>query len=358
MKQVSTIGLDLAKNIFQVYGSDEDGSPLFNRKLRRSEVLRFFSKQPKCLVGMEACGSAHYWGRKIAELGHEVRLIPPIYVKPFVKRGKTDAADAEAIAEAVTRKTMRFVPVKTAEQQGNAMVVKARTVLVRQRTQVVNSVRSHLAELGIISADGRTSIAALLTVVRDEKDARLTAAARLALTVLADQIEDLSEKIERLDETIVAAAKADADMRRLTTIPGVGVITAATVKAFVPDPERFVSARHFSAFLGLTPQPHSSGGKERLGSISKMGNTALRTLLVVGATSVLKVAMKAKIDAGNPDPTLAWLQGLLARRPFKVVAVALANRMARIIWALLTKGGIYRRPTATATATAASPVAA
>ncbi|MEY9405183.1 transposase [Bradyrhizobium japonicum] len=236
VKQVITIGLDLAKHVFQVHGADAEGSPVFNRKLRRSEVLRFFEKLPACLVGMEACGSAHYWAREIAALGHEVRLIPPAYVKPFVKRGKTDAADAEAISEAVTRKTMRFVPIKTAEQQAAAMVLKTRALLVRQRTQSVNALRAHLAELGIIATAGLAKVEALVAIIRDETDARLPAAARFALMAIADEIEASADQIERLERAIVAEAKHDEDMRRLTTIPGVGAITAATIKALVRIP--------------------------------------------------------------------------------------------------------------------------
>jgi transposase len=235
----------------------------------------------------------------------------------------------------VIRKTMRFVPVKTAEQQAAAMVLKSRALLVGQRTQAVNALRAHLAELGIVSAAGLTNVAALMAVVRDESDARLPTAARFALTALADQIDDLADQIDRLERAILTEARADLDMRRLITIPGVGVITAATIKALVPDPGGFKSARHFAAWLGLTPKPHSSGGKERLGGISKMGDVTLRSLLVVGATSVLRVARK---DA-RARP---WLKALLARRPFKVAAVALANKMARIVWALLNKGGNYR----------------
>ena len=337
MKYVSTIGLDLAKHVFQVHGADIAGSPLFNRKLRRGEVLRFFEKLPPCLVGMEACGGAHYWAREIANLGHDVRLIPPAYVKPFVKRGKTDAADAEAISEAVIRKTMRFVPIKTAEQQADAMVLKTRALLVQQRTQSVNALRAHLAELGIIAAGGLPSVAALMTIVRGGEDTRLPAAARFALMAVADQIDSLADQIYKLERAIVTEAKRDEDMRRLTTIPGVGAITAATIKALVPDPGGFKSARHFAAWVGLTPRPHSSGGKERLGRISKMGNPELRVLLVLGATAVLRIAR-------NDDRARPWLKALLARRPFKVAAVALANKMARIIWALLNKGGIYHRP--------------
>jgi transposase len=337
MKNVYTIGLDLAKNVFQVHGAEDDGSPVFNRKLRRSEVMKFFQEQPACLVGMEACGSSHYWAREIAKFGHDVRLIPPTYVKAFVKRGKTDAADAEAISEAVTRKTMRFVPIKTADQQAAAMVLKARALLVRQRTQAINALRAHLAELGIIAAGGVAKVEALIRIIRDDEDARLPDPARFALSMLAEQIEALTSQNDKLERAIVTEVKRDEDARRLTSIPGVGPIIAATVKALVPDPGGFKSARHFAAWLGLTPRAHSSGGKERLGKISKMGNPEMRSLLVAGATSVLRIA---RSDA-KASP---WLKALLARRPFKVAAVALANKMARIIWALLNKGGIYKKP--------------
>jgi transposase len=335
VKKITTIGLDLAKHVFQIHGADAEGSPVFNRKLRRAEVLRFFAKQPSCLVGLEACGSSHYWARQIAALGHDVRVIPPVYVKPFVKRGKTDAADAEAISEAVTRKTMRFVPIKSAEQQAAAMVLKTRSLLVRQQTQAINALRAHLSELGVITAIGTTKVSGLIDIVRDATDARLPKTARFALSTLADQIEALFAQVVKLEREIVAEAKRDEDMRRLATIPGVGPITAASIKALVPDPGGFKSARHFAAWLGLTPRSHSSGGKERLGGISKMGNPELRSLLVLGASSVLRRVR------GN-DKAPKWLSALLTRRPYKVVAVALANKTARVIWALLTKGGIYR----------------
>lgn len=335
MEQITTIGLDLAKQVFQVHAADANGVPIFNRKLRRAEVLRFFEKTPACLVGMEACGSAHYWAREITALGHDVRLIPPVYVRPFVKRGKTDAADAEAISEAVTRKTMRFVPAKSAEQQAAAVVLKTRALLVNQRTQMINALRAHLSEFGIIAAAGTTKVAGLISIVRDNTDLRLPKAARIALMEVASQVDALKTQIEKLEQAIVATVRRDDDARRLVTIPGVGAIIAASVRALVPDPGGFKSGRHFAAWLGLTPKPHSSGGKERLGRISKMGNPALRSLLVLGATAVLRHARR------NPNAS-KWLTALLARRPFRIVAVALANKTARIIWALLVRGGTYQ----------------
>jgi transposase len=313
--------------------------PIIRRALRRAQVLDFFSKLAPCIVGMEACGSSHFWAREIRALGHDVRMMPPIYVKAYVKRGKTDAADAEAICEAVTRPTMRFVPIKTADQQGAGMILKTRDLLVRQRSQTANALRAHLSELGIVTAAGMASISKLIKLVREESDNRMPDVARRALMAMAEQIEALAVQVERLEREIIAAVKGDADARRLTSIPGVGPIIAATVKAAVADPQGFRSGRDFAAWLGLTPRAHSSGGKERLGSISKRGNRQLRTLLIVGATSILKLAKR-----GLKLPH--WVGALMLRRPFKVVAVALANKTARTIWALLVKGGTYQTPPA------------
>ena len=335
MQQITTIGLDLAKQVFQVHGADADGSAVISRKLRRADVLVFFEKLSPCLVGMEACGGAHFWARELTKLGHDVRLIPPSYVKPFVKRGKTDAADAEAICEAVVRKSMRFVPIKSADQQAAAMVLKTRELLVRQRTQAINALRGHLSEFGIIAGTGTAKAATLNEIVRDETDTRLPVVARSALNQLANQVECTKKWIDDLERAIIVTAKRDPDMRRLATIPGVGAIIAASIKALVPDPSGFKSGRHFAARLCLTPKPHSSGGRERLGRISKMGNTTLRSLLILGATSVVQHA-RYRTDGST------WLAAILARRPFKVVSTALANKMARIIWALLTKGGTFR----------------
>lgn len=336
MEKITTIGLDLAKNVFQVHGADADGAPVLRRKLRRAEVLTFFEKLPACLVGMEACGGSHFWAREIAALGHEVRLIPPAYVKPFIKRGKTDAADAEGICEAVVRKTMRFVPMKTAEQQGTAMLMKTRELLVRQETQLINALRAHMHELGIITGKGVGKVSTLISIIRDPEDGRVSPVARFALGALANQFEVLGTELGKLEKAIVEMVKRDLDMQRLATIPGIGPITAASIKALVPDISGFKSARHFAAWLGLTPKPHSSGGKERLGRISKMGNPTLRSLLVLGAMSVLRRAKNAEVAP-------RWIAGLLARRPAKVVAVAMANKSARIAYALLTKGEVYRK---------------
>jgi len=285
---------------------------------------------------LEACASAHYWAREIAALGHMVKMIPPIYVKAYVKRSKTDAADAEAICEAVTRPTMRFVPIKTADQQATGMVLKTRDLLIRQRSQTANAFRSHMSELGIITAAGMVSLAKLAQMMRDPDNIVMPDAARYALMEMIEQIDALTERIERLDRDILARVKKDEAARRLMTIPGVGALIAATVRTVVQDAHGFKTGRDFSAWIGLTPRAHSSGGKERLGAISKRGNQQLRTLLIVGATSILKLGKR-----GVKLP--AWLAGLMARKPFKLVAVALANKTARTIWALLVKGGIYRK---------------
>lgn len=338
MEKIITIGLDLAKSVFQVHGIAGDGSVVVRRALRRSQVLDFFRGIDPCLVGVEACASSHYWANAIEQLGHTVRMMPPAYVKAYVKRNKTDAADAEAICEAVSRPTMRFVPIKTPEEQAACMVLKTRELFVRQRSQTANAMRAHMAELGIIAATGMTSIAKLILVLRDPEDTRLPVAARAALLEMAEQIEMLTTRIEKLDMKIGAAVKADETARRLTSIPGVGPIIAATVRATIQDPAAFKTGRDLAAWIGITPRANSSGGKERLGRISKQGNKQLRTLLIVGATSILKQARR-----GVELPS--WIISLLARRPYKVVAVALANKIARTIWALLVKGGTYQTPT-------------
>jgi transposase len=335
MTLITTIGLDTAKQVFQLHGVDDKGTTVLRRQLRRSEVLKFFEKIASCVVGLEACGGAHYWAREIGALGHEVRLIPPAYVKPYVKRGKNDAADAEAICEAVGRPSMRFVPLKTVGQQATAMLLKARDLMVRQRTQTINALRGHLTELGITISRGVGKVDDLSAIVRDEDDARLPPLARIALLPLTHQIEAYTSEIVKLEKHMVRETREDATLRRLTSIPGVGPITANSIAAFVPDPHAFKSGRHFAAWIGLTPKSNSTGGKARLGRISKMGNPVLRSLLVLGASAVIQHARRgAKVST--------WLTELLRRRPYKVAAIALANKMARIVWALLVRGGQFR----------------
>lgn len=287
MTDVATIGLDIAKNIFQVYGADAEGRPVFNRTLRRAELLPFLEKLQPCLVGMEACATAQHWGRCIADLGHQVRLIPAQYVKPFVKRGKNDANDAEAIEEALTRPTMRFVPLKSVDVQAAAMLFRTRTMLVHQKVQAGNALRSHLAELGLVANRGKPNLRALLEVACDDSEVGIPDAARFALQEIVSQIEILQKRIDKLDHEILVRAKRDKDAKRLMTIPGVGPMIAEAVRTLAPDPGEFKSARHFAAWIGLTPKSHSSGGNEVLGRISKMGNRHLRSLLVVGAMAVL-----------------------------------------------------------------------
>jgi transposase len=345
MQTVATIGLDLAKSVFQVHCVDGDGVVVIRRALRRSQILDFFRRLPPCLVGLEACATSHYWAREIGAFGHQVRMIPPIYVKAYIKRGKTDAADAEAICEAVARPTMRFVPIKDAEQQAAGMLLRTRDLLVRQRSQLANAFRAQMSELGIISPLGMASVAKLADKARDP-DVSLPPLARFALLEMAEQIDLLSDRIEHLDQEIQAGVRADETARRLTSIPGVGPLIAATVRATINDIEGFKTGRDFAAWLGLTPRLLASGGKEKLGSISKQGNRQLRTLLVVGASSIIK---QAKRGVSLP----VWLTRLMARKPHKLVAVALANKNARIIWALLAKGGVYRRPQTVLAAAAA-----
>lgn len=330
MEQLATIGIDLAKNVFQVHGVDANGVAVLKRKLRRSQVLAFLGRLDPCLVGMEACAGAHFWARELQALGHEIRIMPPSYVKPYVKRGKTDAADAEAICEAVARPTMRFVPVKSAERQAALLDHKTRDFLVRQRTQLVNTIRAHLSEFGIVVAKGIHNVDRLLEAAND-----LPAAARAAVDTRADQLRDTQERIDELTDRIEAAQKADPLARRLATIPGVGALTASAIAATTPEVANFRSARDYAAWLGLTPQPHSSGGKERLGRISKAGNRYLRRLLYLGAMAQISARRCRK-------PGDDWLWRMLEKKPVKVVAVALANRMARVVWALIRSGESYR----------------
>jgi transposase len=336
--QITTIGLDLAKSVFQVHGVDASGKPVIRKALRRGHVLPFFKDLAPCLVGMEACSSAHHWARELAALGHTVKLMPPSYVKPYVKRGKNDAADAEAICEAVTRPTMRFVPVKTPEQQAAVMLHRTRALLMRQRIMVVNALRGHLAEFGLVAPQGARGLAELVDkAFGDDAEAQVPPLARVALAPLISQVRELQAGIKTIDAELLAWHRQNAASTRLETIPGIGFITATAIAATVTDPSHFQSGRQFAAWLGLVPRQSSSGGKERLGSISKMGDRYLRTLLVVGATSVIRYA-RGKNAAGA-----AWINALLARRPARLVSVALANKTARIAWAVLTQERDYRK---------------
>jgi transposase len=341
VSEVSTIGLDLAKTIFQVHASDQRGDVVFRKRLRRSNVLQFFALQPRCTVAMEACAGSHYWSREILRLGHDVRLIPPSYVKPFVKRQKNDAADAEAICEASQRPTMRFVQVKSEASQAAAIVFRARDLLVRQRTQVINALRGHLAEFGFVVAKGPTHVERLIAQARDEVQS-LPEAARPVIAVLVETLHSLDDKIGVLDAEIARRAEEDDDARRLKTIPGIGPVTAAAITALAPAPQTFARARDFSAWLGLTPLQRSTGGKQKLGETSKRGERTLRRLLIIGASAVVRWAARKGAPVGS------WLARMLARKPRMLIAVALANKMARIVWALLTKGGIYRASIAAA----------
>ena len=338
MSEITTIGLDLAKNVFQAHGADALGRLVLRRKLRRDQVLAFFSQLPPCVVAMEACGGAHFWGREIGKLGHEVRLIPPAYVKPFVKRQKNDVADAEAICEAALRPTMRFVPVKSEETQGAAMVFRVRELLIRQRTQAINALRGHLAEFGQIVPQGAANAARLIAIVEDP-DSGLPADALATLKVLVAALAHLESELGQLDAEIARRATENEVARRLMTVPGIGPLIATALAVLAPPPGTFRKSRDFAAWLGLTPRQHSTGGKQRLGATTKMGERSLRRLLILGANSVI---IKRHVHATARPGT--WLAGMLMRKPPLLVRVALANKMARIVWALMARGGVYQSP--------------
>jgi len=335
--QITTIGLDIAKSVFQVHGIDAAGEILLRRRLTRARVLPFFAKLGPCLIGIEACATSHYWARELRELGHDVRLMPPSYVKPYVKRQKNDTSDAEAICEAVTRPTMRFVEVKTIEQQSVLVLHRTRLMLMRQRIQLSNAIRGHMAEFGIVVPIGRQGLQALIDTIHDESDDRVPAEARCCLQMLASQLRLVNEQILENDRRIRTSARATEVGRRLMGIPGVGPVLASAFVASVPDPAAFKSGRNLAAWIGLVPRQNSSGGKERLGSITKQGNRYLRQMLVVGALAVIRYAERH----GTRRP---WLVKLMARRTTKIAAVALANKTARMVWAMMISGEAYREP--------------
>ena len=330
MLQVSTIGLDIAKHVFHVHGADGKGRAVFSKRISRGTLLDFFAAQPSCTVALEACGGAHHWARQLTQLGHEVRLIPPAYVKPFVKRQKNDAIDAEAICEAAQRPSMRFVAVKSEEQQAAGLVF---------RTQLINAIRGHLTEYGWIAPKGPSHVATLADLIEEEAMASsLPEAARPMFRVMLDLLAELNGKIADLDKEIARRAREDEVSRRLMTIPGIGPISATAIAALAPPIETFAKGRDFAAWLGLTPLQKSTGGKQKLGATSKMGERTLRRLLIIGSSAVVQQASKRGAPKGS------WLEQMLTRKPRMLVTVALANKMARIVWALLVKRENYRAP--------------
>jgi transposase len=342
MQTITTIGLDIAKSVFQVHGVDANGQVVIRRQLKRRYVLAFFAKLPPCLVGMEACASSHHWSRELKAFGHTVLLMPPAYVKPYVKRQKNDAADAEAICEAVTRANMRFVATKTPEQQSCLVLHRTRHLFIRQQTAVINVIRAHLAEFGIVAPIGRKGVEELLDVVADPADKRVPEIARACLIALGAQLRRLKEQILEFDRMIRAWHRSSELSMRLDAIPGIGPVLATALVATVADPRAFRSGRNFSAWIGLVPKQHSSGGKDRLGSISKQGDRYLRSLFMAGALAVIRYA---KIHGTKHRP---WLTALLARWPTKVAAIALANKIARMVWAMMARGERYKEPVALA----------
>ena len=337
-----TIGLDIAKSVFHLHGVDAAGAVVLRKRLRRRDVVSVFAKLEPCLIGIEACGGAHHWARELCALGHEVRLLPPAYVTPYVKRGKNDAVDAAAICEAVSRPSMRFVPVKSRAQQAALVPHRTRDLLVRQRTMLINSLRSLMAEFGVVAPRGRSRLGELVRQLEAAEEEHIPGSARAMLLELVEAIEAQSERIARAEKAIVSAARADTTARRLMTVPGVGPITASAIVATLGDASRFRNGRHFAAWLGLVAKQSSTGGRPRLGRISKMGDRYLRKLLVLGATARLRTVQREQ------SPLAQWTRALLARRPARLVTLALANKTARILWALMARGETYRPEAAAA----------
>jgi transposase len=330
------IGLDTSKSVFQVHGVDEDEQPVLRRQLPRSQVEKFFAKLPATRIGLEACGASHHWGRVLRGLGHEVVLVPPQYIKPYVKRGKNDKIDAAAICEAMSRPGMHFVPVKSAEEQAALTLLSVRDLLIKQRTMLGNAIRGHAAEFGVIGAKGPHRLSELIK--RIGEDQSLPALARETLDALAGQLAAVEVRLQALESKLMAQHKANPRSQLLASIPGIGPISALSIALKVPDATVFGSGRHFAAWLGITPREHSTAGRQRLGKISREGDEGLRRLLVLGATAVIQQAKPGRTSASP------WLLGLLARKPKKLAAVALANKMARTAWAMMISGEVYRRP--------------
>ena len=335
---IHTIGLDIAKNSFSLHGFDAGGHTVLVKDLKRGQVLAFFAKLDACLVGLEACASAHYWGRELMKLGHDVRLIPAQRVKAFLPRQKNDAADARAIARAVRDPEMRFVGVKSLESQASLMLFKSRDLLMGQRTQAINALRGHFGEIGIVAPKGAHEVKALIDLVMGQEENQTLAPAMCqALKALVATLAGLEDEIKVLNAAILKQHKASEVSQRLATVPGIGTLTATLLVATVSAPAQFSGGREFAAWIGLVPRQHSTGGKARLGKISKMGNRDLRRLLVVGAHAALY-----RMKSGKTQSPLAdWARSLLAKKPFKLVAVALANKMARIAWAIMAGDDCY-----------------
>lgn len=336
MSEISIIGLDLAKQVFQVHAADAKGRCVLRKQLKRVEVLRFFGKLAPCTVAMEACGTAHYWARELAKLGHKTLLVPPAYVKPYVKRGKSDAIDAEAICEAAGRPTMRFVPLKTVENQAIAMLHRSRDLLIKNRTMQVNALRAHLAEFGFVAGKGIGKLPDLVKIVNEAPAEALPDMVRATLSGLLDTIAAIGGQLDAIEKRLRAWHKSDDRSKRLDSVPGIGVVVATACRALVPDPKLFKNGRHFAAWIGIVPKLDGTGGKTRLLRISKAGNRYLRRLFVLGATSLLKALVN------KSSPLALWMQGLLARRSKRAVTIALANKLARIAWAVMARDEAYK----------------